>query len=171
MLKIAITNLGKYNEGYLIYEWLKLPFYDEEDFDEVLEKIGINEEYEEFFISDYESDFEGLKVEEYEDIKELNYKMQDIARLNNYDLEKFKAMIEWIGFEEAFEELNNIDDFNFYEGIHSDYDIGYAYFDILGYDTQENQMLVRYFDYEAFGRDIRLESNGDFVSNGWIERF
>lgn len=25
MLKIALTNLGKYNEGYLVYKWLDLP--------------------------------------------------------------------------------------------------------------------------------------------------
>lgn len=25
MLKIALTNLGKYNEGQLVYKWLELP--------------------------------------------------------------------------------------------------------------------------------------------------
>lgn len=25
MLKIALTNLGKYNEGCLVYKWLDLP--------------------------------------------------------------------------------------------------------------------------------------------------
>lgn len=30
MLKIYLTNLGKYNEGYLIGEWVTLPIDDDE---------------------------------------------------------------------------------------------------------------------------------------------
>ena len=58
-MKIFLTNLGKYTEGYLIGKWVKLPV-SEEVLDKVLEEIGINEYYEEYFITDYENDIVGL---------------------------------------------------------------------------------------------------------------
>lgn len=48
-----VTNLGKYNEGYLVGEWVKFPITNEE-MQEVFKRIGINRRYEEWFITDYE---------------------------------------------------------------------------------------------------------------------
>ena len=45
-MAVYIANLGKYNEGYLVGAWFTFPI-DEED---VKEKIGLNEEYEEYAI-------------------------------------------------------------------------------------------------------------------------
>ena len=41
-MAVYIANLGKYNEGYLVGAWFIFPI-DEED---VKEKIGLNEQYE-----------------------------------------------------------------------------------------------------------------------------
>ena len=54
-----ITNLGKYNEGELVGEWVKFPTTSE-DLQKVFERIGISSKddfgnpYEEWFISDYD---------------------------------------------------------------------------------------------------------------------
>ena len=54
-----ITNLGKYNEGELVGEWVKFPTTAEE-MKKVFERIGIGQAddfglpYEEWFITDYE---------------------------------------------------------------------------------------------------------------------
>ena len=54
-----VTNLGKYNEGELVGEWVKFPTTQEE-MQKVLERIGIGsvddfgQPYEEIFITDYE---------------------------------------------------------------------------------------------------------------------
>lgn len=54
-----ITNLGKYNEGELVGEWVKFPTTSE-DLKKVFERIGIGSKddfgnpYEEWFISDYD---------------------------------------------------------------------------------------------------------------------
>lgn len=69
-IKIALTNLGKYNEGELVYKWVELPA-SEEELTAALEEIGVNEQYEEFFISDYEAPL-GIEVGEYENIEKLN---------------------------------------------------------------------------------------------------
>lgn len=53
-----ITNLGKYNEGALVGEWVKFPTTAEE-LKKVFERIGIGakddfgQTYEEWFITDY----------------------------------------------------------------------------------------------------------------------
>ena len=51
---IHISNLGKYNEGELVGAWFTPPV----DFEEVKERIGLNDEYEEYAIHDYELPFE-----------------------------------------------------------------------------------------------------------------
>ena len=43
MIRVFITNLGKYNEGMLIGEWVNFPASDEE-LEAVFERIGINDE-------------------------------------------------------------------------------------------------------------------------------
>ena len=54
-----ITNLGKYNEGDLMGEWVKFPTTPEE-MQKVFERIGIGQKddfgqpYEEWFITDYD---------------------------------------------------------------------------------------------------------------------
>ena len=75
-----ITNLGKFNEGELVGEWVKFPTTSE-DLQKVFERIGIGSKddfgnpYEEWFISDYDCYVDGLyeMLGEYESLDELNY--------------------------------------------------------------------------------------------------
>ena len=53
-MRIYIANLGKYNEGELVGAWFTPPV----DFEEVKERIGLNDEYEEYAIHDYELPFQ-----------------------------------------------------------------------------------------------------------------
>ena len=60
-----ITNLGKYNEGDLVGEWVKFPTTPEH-LQEVFKRIGIGstdefgQPYEEWFITDYDVYVEGI---------------------------------------------------------------------------------------------------------------
>ena len=60
-----ITNLGKYNEGELVGEWVKFPTTQEE-LQNVFSRIGIGSQdvfgntYEEWFITDYDCYVDGL---------------------------------------------------------------------------------------------------------------
>lgn len=66
---IYLTNLGKYNEGALVGQWLNVPCTNEE-FKQALLNIGVDSvEHEEYFITDYEY----LKgISEYSNIEEVN---------------------------------------------------------------------------------------------------
>ena len=94
-LKAYVTNLGKYNEGQLIGEWVSFPVKMEE-YQKVLERIGIGPEYEETFITDYESSIYGLvdNLGAYEDIESLNYLAGKLEGLEPEEYEKFNAIME-----------------------------------------------------------------------------
>ena len=52
-----ITNLGKYNEGQLVGEWIDFPIAENE-LKDTLQRIGINEQYEEYFFTDWDSELD-----------------------------------------------------------------------------------------------------------------
>ena len=90
-----VTNLGKYNEGMLVGEWVKLPT-TEEEMQKVFERIGIGKQdefgqpYEEWFITDYECPIYGVQkmLGEYESLDKLNYLAALIDELSLSDQEK-----------------------------------------------------------------------------------
>ena len=45
-MRVYVANLGKYNEGELVGDWFEPPI----DYDEMAERIGLNEQYEELSI-------------------------------------------------------------------------------------------------------------------------
>ena len=89
-MNIYLTNLGKYNEGQLIGEWVELPV-SKEELQKVFERIGINEEYEEYFITDYECNF--YKISEYENIDILTEIAEKLEELDEEESEVAKALM------------------------------------------------------------------------------
>lgn len=172
-IKGYITNLGKYNEGELIGKWIDFPI-DEDDLQEVLKNIGccyydenceyINTGYEEFFFTGWECSFND-DFGEYESIEKVNEIAEQLAE---WDEDTFLAAVEIWSINEVLN--NNSDDYYLYPDITTDYDLGYYWIEESGcYDTTALGHLSNYIDYEGFGRDVRLESNGGFSSYGWIE--
>ena len=104
-ISIYLTNLGKYNEGSLIGEWVSLPV-NEDELNEVLKRIGINEEYEEYFITDYDSDIPGLYIGEYDSLSELNEIAEQIEDMDPDCVEA--AMYFYSNRQEALENVENI---------------------------------------------------------------
>ena len=74
VIEAYVTNLGKYNEGELVGEWVKFPV-SKEEMSAVLDRIGIGAEYEEIFITDYDTSLYGVSSQlgEYENLDKLNY--------------------------------------------------------------------------------------------------
>lgn len=172
-IEAYITNLGKYNEGELCGEWLKLPA-TKEDVQSLLARIGVDGVvYEETFIADYETDIDGLSgcLGEYESIDELNYLAVLLSDMNEWDLEKFKAALDYgddTGSVKGLINLaQNLDCYDHNPDINSDADLGYYYASELGgLDVPES--LGPYIDYEAYGRDIRLGEGGVFTDYGYV---
>ena len=168
-----VTNLGKYNEGELVGEWVKFPLTNEE-MQEVFKRIGIGGRYEEWFITDYECPDPGIYnlLGEYESLSELNYLAGQIMELNESE-EFWRAVLDLGEYTGSVRDLinltENMDCFDYLSGVTSDSDLGYYWIEESGcYDTKALGFLSNYIDYEGFGRDIRFEESGTFTDNGYV---
>lgn len=159
MLNIWVGNLGKYNEGYLVGEWVELPCSDEE-WEAVLERIGINEFYEEWFVPDWECDIPGLKYSEYPDIDEWNEIAEEWETLNEYEQAVVGVLMDNNGmnFDEA---MMARDDCIVWEGCDSMADLARRYMDEYYRDVEVPDVFRENFDYESYGRELEIQ--GTFV--------
>lgn len=170
MMNIYLTNLGKYNEGELIGEWVELPV-SQEELQKVFERIGINEEYEEYFITDYECDF--YEVGEYESLDTLNEIAERIEELGEEESEVVKVLMSELGYtlNEAIDKVNS-GDYRIYSDCDDMTDIAYQVVEECGYLNNVPDNVARYFDYKSFGRDLGIEGTYIFTDdNNAIEIF
>ena len=122
-MAVYIANLGKYNEGYLVGAWFTFPI-DEED---VKEKIGLNEQYEEYAIHD--TDNFPIAIGEYVSIEELNEMYEMIEELPDYIVECLDEFISHYGTLE--EVVEHKDDIYYYPDCETVTDVAYYYIDEL----------------------------------------
>ena len=173
-----ITNLGKYNEGELVGEWVKFPTTAEE-MKEVFKRIGIGQKddfgqpYEEWFITDYDCYVDGLysKLGEYENLDELNYLASKLDEMSDSEYAQFQAGMEMGDHCGSLQEIinltENLDCYEVYPDIHDYDDLGRYYIEELDV-MQVPEHLQNYIDYEAYGRDVALEENGTFTDQGYV---
>ena len=188
MIKLYLANLGKYNEGILKGEWVELPL-SETELEEVMVNIGVahydkegnfvpyvietDEKgyeyvYEEYAIHDYETDL-NISISEYSSLDNLNAIAENVEK---YELDYVNVLLDdgAIDMKDLIEgDLEEImQNHTFIElepNMNEEQEVGYAYVDEIygGPEYLSKEILERYFDYEAFGRDILLSGEG-FVS-------
>ena len=165
MIKLFITNLGKYNEGYLIGEWITLPA-DKEDIQTLFDRIGINEQYEEFFITDYESDLP-MEIGEYENVFSLNDMAEELSGLSEYEMTKYRAILEAGFWHNHMDIIDHLDDYHISQDITNPTE----YAEML-IDNNPNipDDIKGYLNYEDYGNDMSSGVDGAFTQYGWIER-
>lgn len=173
MLEAFITNLGRYNEGHLDGEFLKLPATSEE-VQALLKRIHVDGvQYEEIFITDYYMNIPGLHdcLGEYESVDELNYLASLLDDMQEWEIEKFSAAMEHGdhagSLKELFNLAQNLDCYEFYSGIEDEDDLGRYYIEEMC-SLEVPEHLANYIDYEAYGRDMSLDENGSFVKGGYV---
>lgn len=188
IFRAYITNLGMYNEGRLIGEWVDFPIQHDgltlqESIEKILRRIGVDgKQYKEYFITDYDSEIAGLTENfgEYENLfllQALAYKIC-LPHCDQYSYKKMlESMLEYGEHTGSVLELINlicnIESFYFLPEVENDYDLGYEYAENIGmFDEIFKQlgMLRNYIDYERYGRDIRLTENGVHTKNGYISQ-
>ena len=189
MLNVWIGNLGKYNEGELVGEWLKLPVSKQEldtflrekvglqltqaEVDKALEEEGVC--YEEYMINDYETDLP-IKISEYENLDNLNL-LATIAE-NVNDMDAINAYVDSQG-EMTLEELANLmeqeDDIAYFRfsndssSMSAEEKMGYEMADATGLlSTLQKLQIEEFFDFEGYGSSWE---NGDItiLDDGYID--
>lgn len=181
--EVFITNLGKYNEGNLVGEWIKFPT-TEEELKKVFERIGIEPgapdeyggHYEEWFITDYDCYVPGLTeaahLGEYENLDELNYLASKLMELDDCELDRLEAAMEVADETGSVKDIINLIDnpekYEVYPGIENDEDLGRYYADEMVYIHLTDEVRD-YFDYEAYGRDMAINDGGHYTSYGYVK--
>lgn len=155
-MEAYVTNLAKYTEGQLVGKWVDFPI-DEDDFMKELESIGVSEGGE-WFVTDYKSEkgepYEALG--EYPSIDDLN----EFAELE--ESEEFNALMEVVNYQEAKEIYEN-ESYTYYAGMALS-DVAY---EIVNECYELPEIAERYFDYDAFARDLSFDGYTE-TENGVI---
>lgn len=176
MLRLYIANLGKYNEGDSVGEWIDLP-YKEEDLNDLFVKIGLgyynsNNEYihgleidgvyyEEYAIHDSETDLP-IEIGEYENLNELNEIAEFFEYVDEYKLELLNTIDRLFDLEiYTVMSYKNIDSFldNFLfikvSEFNPYYDLGKYWIDeTFGSLDKVLGNAEYYFDYKKYGESL-----------------
>ena len=121
------------------------------------------------------------------DVEDVSTTIQSIEELPDLDVERSPLFV----FNELAEKLEDVDedivlsfiesnssdpkellnaefdDCWLYPDVSTDRDLGEYIVDEIGFELSR-ETLERYFDYEKFGRDVRLEEGGSFVDKGYF---
>lgn len=174
MIELTIGNQGKYAEGSLAVDTLKLPTTTEA-VQTALSHIGVDgRRYEEVYISQCETDVPGLagRIGEYESIDELNYLAALLEELDDIgELDKFEAAVALGEYTGSVKDLinlaQNLDCYELYPGVTDEEKLGYYMIDEMC-ALKIPEEIQGYFDYEAYGRDTFLNETSDFTDRGYI---
>ncbi|WP_247912481.1 antirestriction protein ArdA [Streptococcus sp. oral taxon 431] len=121
------------------------------------------------------------------DVEDVSTTIQSIEELPDLDVERSPLFV----FNELAEKLEDVDedivlsfiesdssdpkallnaefdDCWLYPEVATDRELGEYIVDEIGFELSR-ETLERYFDYEKFGRDVRLEEGGSFVDKGYF---
>ena len=158
-IKGYITNLGAYNEGRLIGEWVTFPC-SREDFNAALKRIGIGAPddcdvpYEETFWTDWDCSCD-MGFGEYENFDTVN----DIAeRIKSLDIDS-DVLDCLISMTDTVKEALNIAEsgsYTVYYDCDSMADVAYQYVEDNSLLKNVPYELTDYIDYEKYGADMEL---------------
>ena len=175
-INVYITNLHAYAAGELRGEWLALPATEEER-RAAWERIGSPEE---IFFTDYESeDVPGISqhLDEYESLDQLEELAEALEDMDESERQTLAAVLESgiassHGAAGLLELCEDVQDgaYTLIEGVDNVENLGWYYAEETGAIDELPDWARGYFDFGAYGRDISIETCGEFVGAGWIEK-
>ncbi|MBM6615047.1 antirestriction protein ArdA [Desemzia sp. RIT804] len=161
-MQVYISNLGKYNEGELVGAWFHPPI----NMEEVKEKIGLNDEYEEYAIHDYDLPF---TIDEYTPIHEINRLCTMIEEIEGTPIYDELTEIQSMWFSSLENLIEHKDDIICHSDCDSMEDVAAYYVEETGQLGEVPSNLQNYIDYQALGRDMEIEGSYLVTSHGVFE--
>ena len=186
-MEFKVTLKNKLTNAELLFE-NEFELYDifpndEQLFDLLIEKLNLSDSEEYYSVTDiiYFQQDELLQFIEITNIEGFNFELDfsdatidDINELFilDVDINKLEAYAEFDGFMDVYKILHEKwDEIYLYEDIDTFEELGYYYINSILGDISElsREQLERYFDYEAFGRDLDMDTTGAFTHNGYLD--
>lgn len=151
-IKIFVTNLGKRAKGTKLGRWFTLPT----SYEDIAEEIDM-EEQDDYLIQEYEAPF---KINEQDSIENLNYIAELFDEHANSPVIDYAGELVEVGYYGSVEEaLDSIDEIIVYEGCTSMTDVAYEVAEASSLFANNSNVVQRYFNFQAFGRDLAIEGN------------
>lgn len=152
--QVFLNTWGAYNDGCIGYGWMT-PEQAREFIDEDEERDG-----GEWFIADIDNytgvDFGNL---DYANVDDVIESIQLLNDMEEWERDEIAALMEYLGTTDASEAIDKRDYYTFYSDIEQYHD---CCDECLEFG--DNDLLERYFDYDAFHRDCDYDiyeaSNG-----------
>lgn len=152
--KVYLNTWGAYNEGSIGYGWMT-PAEARDFMEEDTERDG-----GEWFIADIDNylgvDFGNINYSNVEDILDSIEVLED---LEDWELDEVVALMEYLNTGDAQEAIDERDSYNFFSDKEQYHD---CCDELLEFGN--NELLERYFDYDAYHRDCDFDiyeaSNG-----------
>lgn len=127
-------------------------------------KLDEADDYDNLVIVDSNVDF----IDEYdllEDVLKFSELVEDVDEhlvyacheLFDYDVKDFLFYVD------------DFDDMTLIYDVDTNRELGEYWVNELGIQNIPGDQLEMYFDYEAYGRDINIESSGGFVADGFLD--
>lgn len=171
-LKAWIGNLGAYNAGHLLGEWVTFPI-DEDESVELLKRIGVANEkgeiYRDYFIADYDCEFDAGEL--IGDCPSINCLNEIAEFLDKWDEKAFLSACEYaLFYGETMEDLLEKDpcDWLYFSWINNEKELGEYFFKEIEGGYQLPEFLESYFDFKKYGSDVNTDYYGVFTDYGWI---
>lgn len=182
-----IANLGLYNKGEILGEWVSFPL-DDANREELLIRLKLAHRddsgelvssyqdstgaiYEEYIILDYDTDeeFPTDKLGEYVSFAEQNDHAERFVAFDDCEKLAFRAAVEeFYTLEEAFEKVEN-GDYRVYYNCDTMADVAEAYADETCMLDEIPEHLRYYFDFAALGRDMEIEGTYVYIDGNYVE--
>lgn len=145
-ISICVRSLSTYAEKDWVTPTEALEFMDKQN------KIDGSEE---FIIVDYDAPF---AISEYDSVSELAEIAEKLAEFTDDEIEVLEAVLEnhTSDFNEALEIVED-SDYMIYDDCWNMADVAERYLDETGMLNELPDFAVRYFDFEAYGRDMEIE--------------
>ena len=153
--QIYLNTWGAYNDGCIGYGWMSP--------EEARDFIEADEERDggEWFIADIDNytgvDFGTI---EYCNVMELIDTIETLNNMNEWERDEIAAIMEYLNTRDANEAIDKKDNYSIFSDLDQYHDCCDEILDFSGC----NEILERYFDYEAYHRDCDFDiyeaSNG-----------
>lgn len=153
-MKLYVGTYNKYNNGAIQGAWIDLTDYtDSESFYQACAELHKDESDPEFMFQD----FEGFPKDLYSESGNIDAIYEYIDFLNETHLSQ-EVVDAGLSLEIPLDKLEDA----YYGQFDSDIDLAHGYVENTGLLQDVPDEVARYFDYEAYGRDLVIN---DFCSH------
>jgi len=170
---LYLCNLGRYAEGKISADWLKLPTSTEQ-VQTCLRAIGVDgKRYEETIILEYETNIPDLanQLNEYCHLDELNYLVNLLHEMEEDDVKFFTALVQYGEYSGNLQDLinltQNLDCYTLLPNVKTAEDYGFHLVDVEQ-RVHLSREIAMYFNYESYGECTAINNGGDFTEQGFV---